>query len=366
MKYIGGIFIFWRLVLIIIAIISISMLSVRLGFLGGGTENYLKNPLLWGWANMDGAHYLSIAQNGYFQYEQAFFPLYPMLIRFIGNILGGNYLLSGLLISNGLFLLGLFVLYKLVKGEKNNDNAKWVIGLLLFFPTSFFYGCVYTEGLFFFLTVIFFYFLKQKKWWLCGICGVFASLTRLPGIFLSVVLLYELWVSNKNKFKFIDFLPLILCGSGLLFYMGYLNYSVHDPLFFFHVQPVFGANRSGSELILLPQVLFRYIKIFFTTTISYDYFIAIFELVTFGLASYVLIKHRKKIPVSYQIFSWLVIITPTLTGSFSSLPRYFLNAFPLFIALSLESRRTKILLLVVCIPLLIICTMFYVRGYFIA
>jgi hypothetical protein len=366
MKSIITQFLTWRILLILIALISISVIPLRTGFLGGGTENYLKNPLLWGWANMDGVHYLSIAQNGYFQYEQAFFPLYPILIRIIGNILGGNFLFAGLLISNGFFLLGLSVLYKLLIVEGLKSNSKWIIGFLLLFPTSFFFGSVYTEGPFFFLTVTFFYFLKQKKWWLCGLVGFFTGLTRLPGIFLSVVLIYEIWVNNKNRFKISNFLPVILCGSGLLLYMGYLYSTVHDPLFFFHVQPIFGANRSGNEIIFLPQVLFRYIKIFLTASISYDYFIALLEFVSFGLATYMLIKHRKKIPVSYQIFSWLVIITPTLTGSLSSFPRYFLNIFPLFIALSFESRRMKILLLAVSIPLLVICTIFYFRGYFIA
>ena len=34
-------------------------------------------------ANFDGIYYISIARHGYSQYEQAFFPLYPMLIKFL-------------------------------------------------------------------------------------------------------------------------------------------------------------------------------------------------------------------------------------------------------------------------------------------
>src|SRR3989304_9578488 len=51
-------------------------------------------------ANFDGAHYLLIAKNGYSQYQQAFFPLYPLLIRSLSFIFLNNYLLTALVISN--------------------------------------------------------------------------------------------------------------------------------------------------------------------------------------------------------------------------------------------------------------------------
>src|SRR4030042_3666725 len=38
--------------------------------------------LLWSWANFDGVHYLLLAEKGYaFGLTQAFFPVYPLLIK---------------------------------------------------------------------------------------------------------------------------------------------------------------------------------------------------------------------------------------------------------------------------------------------
>src|SRR3989338_6084990 len=63
-------------------------------------------------ANFDGAHYLLIAKNGYSQYQQAFFPLYPLLIRWLSPLFFNNHLLTALIISNISFLLGLLIFSK--------------------------------------------------------------------------------------------------------------------------------------------------------------------------------------------------------------------------------------------------------------
>lgn len=364
MKFVIVSFVVWRVFLIVITSLSLLIVPVRFGFLGGGTENYLKNPLLWGWANMDGQHYLSIAQNGYFQFEQAFFPLYPLLIRFLGNLWGGNYLLGALFISHFSFLGSLYIFYKLLKKQFSETVAKWGTVFLLVFPTSFFFAGVYTESLFLFFALGSVYCALNKKWLLAGILVGLASGTRLVGIFLLLVLFYEWW---KEKKKSVLSLLVSLIGSlGLLSYMFYLWRTYADPLLFFHVQPAFGAGRSGEGIILLPQVFYRYFRIFLTADFSYDYLIAAFEIISFALAVLFLLRGFKKISPAFQIFAWLSLLTPTLTGSLSSMPRYVLIAFPLFIILANESRRIKMIYLVISSFLLLLVTMFFFRGYFVS
>ena len=364
MKFIIVSFLIWRIFLIVITSLSLLVIPVRFGFLGGGTENYLQNPLLWGWANMDGQHYLSLAQNGYFQFEQAFFPLYPLLIRFFGNLLRGNYLLSALLISHFSFLGSLIIFYKLLGQEFSLKVAKWVIISLLVFPTSFFFAGVYTESLFFFLTIGSVYSLVKKKWLLAGILAGLASATRLVGIFLLPVFFYEWWKEKKKPI--LKFLAILISPMGLLFYMFYLWRTYADPLMFFHVQPAFGAGRSGEKIILLPQVLYRYLKIFTTAQLSYDYLIAVFEFVVFFLAVYLLLRYYKQISLPYLLFGWLVLLTPTLSGTLSSIPRYLLINFPLMIILGRLEGKVKIISLSLSLLLLILVTMFFFRGYFVS
>lgn len=68
-------------------------------------------------ANFDGIHYIKIAKNGYSQYEQAFFPLYSILIKFLTPLFSNNQLLTGIIISNISFCLGLWIFAKYLKIE---------------------------------------------------------------------------------------------------------------------------------------------------------------------------------------------------------------------------------------------------------
>jgi hypothetical protein len=120
-------------------------------------------------ANFDGEHYILIAKNSYSQYEQAFFPLYPFIIRMGGMVLRQNYLLSAILISFCSFFTGLFFFRQYLK-EAVIDRKdpfpiwKWTLLFILLFPTSFFFTAVYTEGLFFLLAISTLYFLRKKKY----------------------------------------------------------------------------------------------------------------------------------------------------------------------------------------------------------
>ena len=114
---------------------------------------------IWSQGNFDGVHYLRIAQDGYaYQFTQAFFPLYPFLVRLISYLTFGNFLVAALLLSNLAFLAGLLLFYKLVKKNYDEKIAFWSCLFLLAFPTSFYFGAVYTEGLFFLLIISSFYF----------------------------------------------------------------------------------------------------------------------------------------------------------------------------------------------------------------
>lgn len=156
---------------------------------------------------------------------------------------------------------------------------------------------------------------------------------------------------------------------GLLLYMLYLYVDFSDPLYFWHAQPVFGAARTGGEIILPPQVVWRYIKILFTVSPNhYHFWTAIGEFAAFIVSCFLLVvAHKKKIRTSYLIFSWLLILVPTLTGTFSSLPRYVLLAFPMFIVLGLIKHRSiqNAILVVSCI-LLCLYLVHFVRGWWTA
>jgi hypothetical protein len=340
-------------------------------------------------ANFDGLHYISIAHNGYAQYEQAFFPLYPMLIKFLSPLFSNNQLLTGLIISNISFLIGLIIFYKyLFLIRATTRVAPTVIFLLLAFPTSFFFGAVYTEGLFFLLLISTLYFLKKERYFLVMVFAFLASLTRLVGVFLIIPIIFHLIeqerattrvapTTNFNKFQRISilFAPIL----GLASYCFYLWRTTGDPLFFLTSQPIFGANRS-THLILLPQVYYRYFKIFITAAHDSRFYVSLVEFTVFSFVLLILILDLIKLAcasknlkiknwerISLSIFSFVNLILPTLTGTFSSIPRYALFSVSFFIFLAeIKNNIVKFSIAIIFLILHILLLGYFTQGYFIS
>ena len=148
--------------------------------------------LLGAWQRFDTLWYLRIAAQGYAPHDGStvYFPLYPMLIRLLGTLFAGNYLLAALVISNLAFVGVLFCLYRLTERQFGGMGARRSTLYLAIFPTAFFFLAAYTESLFLLLTLAAFLSAHEKRWWLAGTLGFLASLTRLQGVVLVVPLLY--------------------------------------------------------------------------------------------------------------------------------------------------------------------------------
>lgn len=330
-----------------------------------------KNPLLWSWANFDGVHYLILSKDGYaFGLTQAFFPLYFLMIRF-GQIIFQDRLITALLISNIFFIASLIVFYKLLRLDYDKKISERIILFLVFFPTSFYFLSAYNESVFLFLLLSIFYFSRKKEWWKAGLVGILLTLTRIVGIFIIPALLYEVLkektFSKKTLIKNICWV--LLPSLGLLSYMGYLNWKFNDPFLFVHVQAGFGAGRDTSKLTLLYQVFWRYIKMIMTVDQSTPLYFTIWLefLSTISFIGLIIWGFVKKIRPSYLIFSSFSLILPTLTGTFSSMPRYVLVLFPGFILLGLIKQGwIRNVILAIFLSLAIVCIIFFTRGYWIA
>ena len=370
-------FVVWQIVLAVVILLGVRYFPTTNAYLY--TEKGIPlNPIwLWNRANFDGMHYLDIAKKGYSLYQQAFFPFYPKLITFLTPWFNGRNLVAGWFISLLSSLVSLFFFYKLIRLDFKDNIARRAILYLLFFPTAFFFSMVYTESLFFLFIIGSFYFARTKRWWIAGIFGALASATRLPGIFLFVALLVEWWQQQKSikgkwqpKNLAKSLLPILLVPAGLLFYMRFLSVCYGDCLMFAHVQTFFGAGRSADRIILLYQVFWRYFKMLVTVDRqTLVYFVVIMEFLSTVSFLFFIVSAYLRQWYSYFVFMALAFIAPTLTGTFSSLPRYVLVLFPGFILLALwgeKYRWLRILYPFLTIPLLIFCLLLFTRGYWVA
>jgi len=412
-KYVAKLFLILQIIYVLAWFAGERLLSLHPSFLGKWfSYGPFPSALVWSRANFDGFYYLKIARDGYQYLQQAFFPGYPHLIHF-GHHFWHSYFGVAIFISNLSLLLVLWLWQKLLAstGHKGPIIRKSML-LLMIFPTSFYLISAYSESLFLFFVLAAFYLLEKRLYLLAGVLAAAASYTRPVGIFL----LPALWVGyyqqvsrrkmkirlksaeikirqngwryfwqifNKRFAAVRSLLFLSIGAAGFLKYTFFLKSTQNDWLYFIHVQPGFGAQRSINKVILIYQVIWRYLKMIVTVDVrQWLYFNVWFELtislIFFGLLLWGWYRRREyKLRDSWLTFASFAYIVPTLTGTFSSMPRYVLVCFPTFIVLAeLLSewkkrpwgRRIHIekLYLIFSVALLFLAAMLFEHGYWIS
>lgn len=375
MKRVFYLFVAWRILLFLPLFISELFLKVREGFDYTTPLHYVvNNPitgfLLYPWANFDGVYYLIIAGGGYSVDNSGFFPLFPFLIRVFSlnsPAFSLQQFLSALILGSTFTFIGLVFFEKLIKIDYKKEISIQSIIFLLLFPTSFFLATIYSETLFFLLLMLSFYFARKKNWFLASVFAMLLTATRLVGIAIIPALIFEFFVQNKtlvNK----KIISLLLSPLGILYYAWFNFDKFGNPLQFIEAQGKLFNSRAVDHIVLFPQTIFRYFKILTSVSISYEWWIALLELLTFTFVSGMLyIAWKKKVRTSYLIFAVLAFLIPISSGTFSGLPRYVLILFPIFIALALiKNKWIKIVYSVVGVFLLFILFVLFSKGYYIS
>ncbi len=388
-------FLVWRGVLFGVGVLAPSFLPYEPSFPYADAilAQYHLPQWLYSWANFDGVHYLTIAEKGYVGTGliQAFFPFLPfILLHSLYLLTGGhlNTLLTGLVITNVAMLFCLILWYVFLKSFLSKQKAWFGVVLLLVFPTSLFFGALYTESIFLAAVIGAFLAARKQSWIWCSMFTLIATATRIVGVFLLPALAIEAWLQWREQqgpklmakdvttqlthFLGTSWRQLVLIGIGGLgtvFYMVYLAQTFGDPLYFLHVQSEFGAGRTES-LVIYPKVLWRSIKILLTLNpLTLRYYSSALEFLAGSLGLLGLVVSAWKVRLSYLIFALGAFFLPTFTGTFSSMPRYLLVCFPLYLLLiELLATRPQLrsIVLGIFIVSLVVNTILFIQGYWVS
>lgn len=337
----------------------------------------------------DGFHYYTIATRGYKAAAliQAFFPLYPFLIALF-TLVVGQPLIASLLISIGASALFLIFAHDYLFKKFNAKVAWWFVIIFLVLPASFYLVAGYNESLFLLWLILSLKFYEEKKYGWSAFFAFLLSATRIVGVILPGVLLIDYyrchWWQKKRltKENFWSGMIILFGVGGLLSYMLYLWQQFGDPFFFMTVQEQFGAGRETAHLILLPQVIYRYLKMFFLGlpinfkwwTIVQEFTISLFYLTMLIIIGKKNFQEKKEVyPWTWWLFSLGAFLIPPLTGNFSSMPRYTLVCLvvPLFWAKTFAVNNPKLRFLKITILLFSFFLLFFnltlfLQGYFVA
>src|SRR5688500_12458830 len=184
-----------------LGVLAIGFLAVILiGFPPQASSRWTiySNELLDLPARWDTGWYLTIANEGYLyrpnasaadQQNIAFFPAFPMSIRYLSAVLGRQPLWTGVAISIVAFYFALVYFLRLARSELGDgDRAVAAMMLIAAYPFAVFFSAAYTEALFLLTLVGAVYHFRHDQLWRSAFWGFLCGLTRPPGCLLSVVL----------------------------------------------------------------------------------------------------------------------------------------------------------------------------------
>jgi hypothetical protein len=305
--------------------------------------------LLASWDHWDAIIYIHIAQSGYHPpFDLAFFPLYPLLIAMIAHPLGsGSYLAVGMLLSNGMLLGAMFIVYELAKEMGGDQIARRTLLYLCIFPTAFFFFTAYNESLFLLLTSATFLALRRQRWWLAGLLGFLSILTRSTGLLIAVPFAYELLFNRARVIAtgqslLSRFIPILLIPCGLLLYCMYCWILTGDPIVFATVQqhwsrqvawPWQGIWQNIFEL-LWGQPFGSFNEVHILLDLS-----ATLAFIALAIAGRRLMRPSYTLWTGLLLFYYLLSPSIWQRDALTSNQRFVLEMFPAFITLAILSVR---------------------------
>ncbi len=324
-------------------------------------------------ANYDGPLYLVAAKTLYnktqiganFQfplpteYYTAHFPLFPILIRLFGLVT--NYPYAMLIVTALSSILAIYFFMKLISQYVERKDVLFLTFLFSIFPARWLIvrSVGSADPLFVASVIASLYFFKNKKYWLAGLWGAIAQLTKSPGILLFISYLIFLlipviknkifvpagkWIENLNLKKTF---PILLIPLSLIAVFSFYKIVQGDFWAYFH-------SGDNIHLIFPPFQIFNYsspwVGTFWLEEIIFIYLLG-------AIGVYKLFQRKE-----YELGTFGVIFFfLSLFIAHRDLMRYSLPLVPcLFVAFSdtLIKKEFKIGLMVVIIPIYLYCLAF--------
>lgn len=344
----------------------------------GGLGDLLLSPL----ARWDSVWFLNIADSGYQgagSARVAFFPLYPLLARGVGELGGGSRgatLIAAYAVSLAALLGALVLLHKLTTLELGAAAGGPAVLLLCAFPASLFLGAPYSESLFLLVSVGAFYAARTGHWAWAGAAAGAASGTRSAGILLllPLVALYlygprpgTQLLRAKGRFAWLlpsfgvraDFAWLALAPAGLAAYALYLGIDHGDAFEFSSVQELWSREfagpfvGAGDGLVAAFQGVRQLASgsretVFFAPAGGDPFRVAAINIMLLGALAFAIagtVGVLRRLPFAYGLYVVaalaLPLSYPVTPQPLMSLPRFLVVLFPLFMWLGWACARSR-------------------------
>jgi hypothetical protein len=336
---IAGIALLWRVLSAITAFLAnvVFPLDSPQQFTVTGRTHYFWDAM----ARFDAGWYFGIAREGYTWVEGgrnslAFFPVYPMLMGYLGYFMGGgqaNYYYAGVIISWLAFAGAMVMLYRLARLDLDHAASLRACLYAAVFPFAFFYGAVYPSAVFIFLSITTFYAFRRGHWTVGALTGALVTATRVNGFLIWPALALLVVLQRRDDPVQLRRGLAALCAVPL----GIAAYSTYAYLlsgsFFEWANSIQrwdyfpGRSPLGVFVTVLGYLADPYPALTRVPMAPYDLLNA--AAAALGLAAVPFVWRRFGAP--YAVYIVLNLALPLSTGDPVGLGRYTTVLFPIFI-----------------------------------
>jgi hypothetical protein len=293
-----------------------------------------------GWWAWDAAWYRLIAERGYLASPPGgvrFFPLFPLLGRWLGAVFGGHDGVALVLLAN-VCALGFGTVVVLLAEQTLNSAAvaRRTAWLTLLAPGAVVLAMAFAEPLSGFLSALFLLLVRSKGrlvWWAAPL-GVLVGLTRPTGFLLAAVPAVEYAVAGRRRELGALLAAAAAPVAGAVIFCAWAAHAYGDFLAPFHVQTA-GNLRGG--LVANP------FHAVFTAPNHAGLPVPLRIAVVVGTVALVILTWRA-LPPSIALWATLLAVAALTSERLTSLPRYISGDFPLLMALAtkVQGRRAAL------------------------
>ena len=262
----------------------------------------------------------------------AFFPLFPISIRWLSDLTGLPLMASGMAISSVTGLTAMIAVWMLVRHYTDQGAADRATLLVAMFPGSFVLSLVYSEGFAITFLALGILALLQRRWVVAGLLGLLATATTPVAVAFE---LSCLWCAYRAVTRDRDWRSLaapVLAPIGFVVYQVWLW--IHTGNLNAWRLTERGGWKSYPSLRYPVHILITFVRDPIANTKTGD-------LLFIGTAAAVIaavVAIRQRMPMPMLLYGLAAAGLGLVSAPIGLRPRFLFLAFPLIIAVGIRLR----------------------------
>jgi hypothetical protein len=288
----------------------------------------------------DGSWYRGIAEHGYAGVPREglrFFPLYPLLGRWLGVVFFDHTAAALVVLANGAALLLVALVHRLVLRETNDPRiaarAAWFTAV---FPVALSLVLAYAEPLMMVGAVGMFLALRGRRWGWAAALGLVTGLARPVGILLMVPAAVEAargWRECRGRERASRLAAVLSPGIGMAAYLTWVGFVYGNPFDPFNVQ-----SRHDLRGVSVDPI--THVVNSVRDMVNGDRFGAGLHLVWLVVFLALVVVIARHLPASYTAYAAITLLVAMTASNISSFDRYVFSSFPFVIGVALLTTRS--------------------------